>query len=150
MSDLSGLVFSLQTPQPRGRKAPFSELAIFSLVLSVTVRLPDRSGQSPSTVTNPSKPHHLGETAMQPGQPVLTTGTFWPAHLLLLSTDPFPSATPEHGTEDDRSARGVEPVLPSLHTSGAGDALRMPAWGCQGLGTSCPLPPAAHAPSEVV
>lgn len=87
---------------------------------------------------------------MQPGQPVLTTGTFWPAQLLLLSTEPFPSTAPAHGTEDARSARGGGPVLPSLHTSRAEDALRMPAWGCQRLGISCLLPPAAHAPSEVV
>lgn len=49
-----------------------------------------------------------------------------------------------------RSARGGGPVLPSLHTSRTEDALRMPAWGYQRLGISCPLPPAAHAPSEVV
>ena len=51
------------------RKAPFSELATFLLVLSAAPRLPDTGGKHPPTVTNISKPPGLGEKAMQPGGP---------------------------------------------------------------------------------
>lgn len=56
---------------------------------------------------------------MQPGQPVLTTGTFWPAQLLLLSTEPFPSAAPAHGTEDApvSTGWGTSAALPAHLTN---------------------------------
>lgn len=56
---------------------------------------------------------------MQLGQPVLTAGTFWPAHFLLLSTDPFPSAAPARGTEDApvSTGWGSRAALPAHPTS---------------------------------
>lgn len=141
---LTGLVIPYNLPQP-------FKLAISFLVLSLVLGNEAPRHECPKSFSSDKYLHLIWEqkpcnqdSLFSPqghfGQPIFYCSALTPSPLL-----PLPVAL-----RMLRSARAGGAELPSLHTPRAGDALRMPAWGCQCLGISCPLPPSAHAPSEVV
>lgn len=148
---LTGLVIPYKLPQPRGREAPFSKLAICFLGLSLVLGNEAPRYEWPKSFSSDKYLHLIWEQKPCNQDSLFSPQGHFGQHIFYCSAlTPSPVLPLPVALRMARSAGAGGAELPSLHTPRAGDALWMPAWGCQCLGISCPLPPSAHAPSEVV